>query len=494
MKNKKEKSVSFISEQSKRGIENMDSWFSNLEHPMFSVIIGAYNQIRVLPKVMEGWEKQDYGDGYEVFLCDDCSTDGTKEWAEEYAKRTDLKFKFTYLRIEKRVEPGGLATNLNQALPLSQGHYSFFCMGDTIPQEDALRQLSKHVGGGRVLCGVRKNINEQGDFLSWDWRVVNPDYFLEKDLIPIKDDSPWSAITGNGLCVPTWALKEVGGWNDNYHGWESDDYDLALRLYERELEFFHTPKVIIQHIEHPTQPRSLKNVEIFKKAIYHYKESVRNKITSITLDSDDFSPGNTSFFYFKEIHEHYPNAKISLFTIPLKSLGNGEVESWESCPELVEEINKCDWIEILPHGFFHLRQEVQNWTYDQTCLAIKAWEALFTKLKFNWKKVFKAPHWEYGYEALKALRDNGYTVAVDPSAKDKMKIPDGLKIYEHNWGIQFPFPNKKEIRGHSHVHNWNGTGISVNLGNIFELPTDKPWKFVSEFEPEVINSDNDPLN
>jgi len=488
----------FMTDEAKQGVASMDAWFNNLSTKMFTVVIGCYNQVHILDKVMKGWMDQDYGEGYEVFLCDDCSTDGTKEWAEKYAeennKKEHPKFKFTYCRLKERIEPGSLGMNLNQALPLSEGQYTFFCMGDTIPEPDTLKNLARHVGSGRVLCGVRKNIDENGAFIDWDWRMVEPEEFMDHDLIPINDDCPWAAITGNGLCVPTWALKEIGGWNEEYHGWESDDYDLALRLYEHNLEFFHTPKVVIQHINHPHQPRAMKNVELFKKAVLNYKNQVRDKIISISLDFDDYSPSYNGLFYLDQIHEHYPDCKISLFTIPLKTLGEGQVDSWENAMDLVEETNKRPWLEILPHGYFHSQHEVENWTYDQTNLAIKAWETLFTKLGMNWKKVMKAPHWQYGYEALRALRDNGYTVAVDPSALSKMKIPDGLKIYTHNWGVQFPFANKTEIKGHGHITQYADTCIADNLGNIYELPTDKPWKFVSEFEHEIIHSENDQLN
>lgn len=476
------------------GVKEMDNWFKSLEHPLFTVVIGTYKQLHLLPKVMAGWERVRSPDGFEIFLCDDCSMDGTKEWAEEYAKRTDLSFKFTYLRVEKRVEPGGLATNLNQAMPLATGHYTFFCMGDSIPEEDVLIKLARHVGPGRVLCGVRKNINEKGEFLSWDWRMVDPVEFMAHEIIPIVDDCPWAAITGNGLVVPTWALREVDGWNDQYHGWESDDYDLALRLYEHKLEFYHVPNAIIDHIEHPVQPRSLANVEIFKKAVADYKNKVREGLTSITLEFDDFYPGNDGMFFLKELHNHYPEMKVSLFSVPLKLLDDSSLISWEANKDFVEEVNECPWLEILPHGFFHLRHEYENWTYDQTMIAINAWEDLFTRLKMNWKRVTRAPHWEYGTEALRAFRDKGYIVAIDPSARTKMKLPDGLKIYEHNWGVQFPLPNKTELRGHGHIQDWNGTGIGENLGNLMDLPVGKTWKFVSELEPEIISSDYDKVD
>jgi len=475
------------------GVNEMNSWSEATKHPLFTVVIGTYNQLHVLPLVMEGWEKVRCPDGFEIFLCDDCSNDGTKEWAEEYAKRTDLKFNFFYKRIEKRVEPGGLATNLNQAMPLATGAYTFFCMGDSIPEEDVLIKFAKHVGINRVLCGVRKNINEKKEFLSWDWRMVDPEVFMSHEVIPIMDDCPWSAITGNGLVVPTWALRDVGGWNDLYHGWESDDYDLALRLYEHKLEFYHVPNAIIDHIEHPTQPRSLANVEIFKKAVADFKQKIRDNLTSITLEFDDFYPGNDGMFFLKELHSHYPSMKVSLFAVPLKVLTEQSFVSWEENLDFVKEVNECPWIEILPHGFFHIRQEYENWTYSQTMIAIKAWEDLFTRLGMNWKRVTRAPHWEYGYEALRAFRDMGYIVAIDPSAREKMTLPDGLKIYEHNWGIQFPLPNKTEVKGHGHIQNWNGTGIGENLGNLMDLPVDKEWKWVSELPYETIHSENDKL-
>ncbi len=481
--------ISWLPEQSKEGIASMDAWLNVLKRPIFSVVIGTYNHKHLLPKVMAGWEGQTFRDGFEVFVCDDHSNDGTEEWAKEYEEKSkkDNRFRFTYLRIPERIEPGCLAKNLNQAMPLATGHFVLFCMGDTVPQEDTLVQYAKHVASDRVLCGVRKNIDQNLEFQSLDWRYKDREHLLEKDIIPINDEAPWASITGNGLVVPLWALRQVGGWSEEYHGWESDDYDLALRLYEAGLNFFHTPKAIILHFEHKKQPRALGNVQLFKKSLLDYKEKIRTGITSITLDLDDFYPSNNALFYLKELKAHFPKMKVSLFTVPFKKVDDRSVESWMTCPELVEEINSYDWIEILPHGFFHVMREMEMVDYKQTVLMIRALEENFRSLRFHFARVFKAPHWQIGWDALAALRDLGYAVAINPEDKEKMRLPEGLRTYEHNWGIQFPIPRRQVIRGHGHVQNWNGTGLVENFSNLLDLSTTAEWKFVSECVPPPQN-------
>lgn len=472
----------WLPEQSEQNIRDMEGWFEGLKSPIFSVVLGTYGQVSVLPKVLKGWEDQRFTDGFEVFLCDDASPDGTKEWAKKYAKETPLQFK--YLRVKKRVKPGCLAKNLNQALPHLRGHYTLFAMGDSVPQDDTLIQYAKHLGANRVLSGLRKNVNEKLEFQSIDWRFEDRIASQRAKIIPVTNEEPWAAITGNGLVVPTWALKKVGGWDEEYRGWESDDYDLALKLYELGLEFYLTPQAVLLHIEHPKQERAMRNLALFQRRLREYKERARKQIGTIVLDLDDFTPTNNGLFYLKKLREHFPRMKVSLFTIPLRASGNKIVEDWLQYPDLVKEINGLDWIEILPHGFFHPvpyigKGEFEKISYDKTVLALKAIEEYFNQLKFNWAKVFKAPHWQISKGAMKALKTLGYVLAIRPDSE--LKIPEGLKIYKHNWGIQFPIPRGKvELRGHGHVQDFAGTGLRENFSNLLDLPVDAEWKFVSE--------------
>jgi len=452
--------------------------------PQISVVIGTYGHAKILSKVLKGWEDQEYKGGFEVFLCDDASSDGTKEWAEEYAKKTPLQFK--YLRIKKRVKPGCLAKNLNQALPHLRGNYTLFSMGDSVPQGDTLVKFAKHLGKDRVLCGIRKNVNEKLEFLFIDWRFKDRENEQKMEIIPVTDKAPWAAITGNGLLVPTWALRKVGGWDEKYRGWECDDYDLALRLYEEGLKFYLTPQAAILHIEHGHQIRAHKNLELFQRRLKKHKKNTRERIKTIVLDFDDFAPTNNGLFYLKRLKEHFPKMKVSLFTIPFRVTPNKDrVESWLLNKDLVDEINSLDWIEILPHGFFHpmppLRSELEEITYDRMVLALRAIEEYFDQVGFNWKRVFKAPHWRISLDGMKAVRDKGYCLAMTPGDRARIKNPKGLKTYEFNWGVQFPIPmGKTELRGHGHIQNWNGTGLGENFGNLLDLSTDADWKFVSE--------------
>jgi len=55
-----------------------------------SVVVATYNQLEYLPKVMGAWNKQTFKD-YSLYLVDDGSTDGTKEWAKKNAKKLNFK-------------------------------------------------------------------------------------------------------------------------------------------------------------------------------------------------------------------------------------------------------------------------------------------------------------------------------------------------------------------------------------------------------------------
>lgn len=465
----------------------MDKNTKKLNQPVFSVVISAYNQVNLLPKVLKGWEDQKYTGGFEIFVCDDKSSDGTKEWAENYAKTTSLQFK--YLRIKNRVGLGSLSKNINQALPFLRGKHTLFSMGDSVPQDNTLEEYTKHLGKNRVLCGMRKNVNEKLEFLFIDWRFKNKKESQNAEIISVTDKAPWAAITGNGLLVPTWALKKVGGWSEEYSGWGNDDYDLALRLYELGLKFYLTPRAILLHIEHSRGGGASPNHELFQSKLRDHKSRVRKGIKTIVLDFDDFSPLNNGLFYLKKLKEHFPKMKVSLFTIPFNAVGQNKskVEHWPHYEDLVKEINSLDWLEILPHGFFHVEREFESFSYKQTVLSLRAIEEHFNKLEFNFAKIFKAPFWQIGKESMNALRDLGYALAI--RSESKLKIPKGLKTYKFNWGIQFPIPmGKTELRGHGHIWRWAGTGLSENFANLLDLPVNANWKWISEIVKENYDS------
>ena len=60
-------------------------------HPVFSVIIPTYNRADRLKTALECLYKQTFVD-FEVIVCDDGSTDNTKEIVDAFRDKLDIKY------------------------------------------------------------------------------------------------------------------------------------------------------------------------------------------------------------------------------------------------------------------------------------------------------------------------------------------------------------------------------------------------------------------
>lgn len=189
----------------------------------FSIIIGTYNQSKVIGDLAEALGRQTI-QGFEIHLCDDGSTDGTRE-AFEAKLNPLLKKNYHYHRQENKGMR--LAKNVNQGIKAAQGEYCVFIMGDSFPDEHYLEVLNQFVRPTRVLCGVRYQIDNGVG--------VDVDYRLKKKVIPPENvmlpNRPFNMLTGNGLCIPTQALREHGGWDEELEGYGAEDTEVVARLY-----------------------------------------------------------------------------------------------------------------------------------------------------------------------------------------------------------------------------------------------------------------------
>lgn len=227
---------------------------------------------------------------------------------------------------------------------------------------------------------------------------------------------------------------------------------------------------------------------------------------TVVLSLDDYCLSKLPFDNLLPLKEHYPNLKVTLFTIPYD---NG-LERRVTIDKLIEwaELTKSfDWIEIAVHGFAHIQEEF-NVDKNEAEALIQGAENMFSSFtvtkprKWIWfgpdwlkkrkerielniphSKIFKAPRWQCSKEAYEVLRDHGYTVAVDRN----QPVPDtkDLKKYIYNWSIEEPIPDAyKVIKGHGHIAAGMANDLDRCYGNLLNLPTDARFLFLSEYLKE----------
>lgn len=209
-----------------------------------------------------------------------------------------------------------------------------------------------------------------------------------------------------------------------------------------------------------------------------------NKHKTFAFSTDDFGfllPGLEMLIRLKEA---LPNFKCTAFTIPMpkeffhpqnqRHLKVAKMKKWA---EMVNSYS--DWLEVGIHGFAHTQFEMDK-NYGQVEIILKASENLFDQIGLKYKKIFKAPYWQYSYDALQCLKDNDYVVALDRNRK--LTTPEGLKTYTYNWSIEEPVPVFDIIKGHSHtLPRGVKNGLEQCYKNLIQnIPIDAEFKFVSE--------------
>jgi teichuronic acid biosynthesis glycosyltransferase TuaG len=111
-----------------------------------SVLIPSYNYARYLRYAITSVLSQSYSD-LELIIVDDCSTDGSKEIAEEW-KRVDDRVVTVYHKTNC-----GLAATRNSGLAISSGEFIALCDADDIWREDKLK-IQLHQFRQRPELGV----------------------------------------------------------------------------------------------------------------------------------------------------------------------------------------------------------------------------------------------------------------------------------------------------------------------------------------------------
>lgn len=194
----------------------------------------------------------------------------------------------------------------------------------------------------------------------------------------------------------------------------------------------------------------------------------------IAIEYDDFSPINSQFGVLESFKEHYPNFKVTMFTVPWEVRFGRNLQ--ESSPitlpkfrPFVEAVNECDWIEIALHGLTHAPLEFAELSYDAAIKRIVIGMKMFENVGIkNFAKIFKAPQWALSPEAKQAALDMGFEVCEDGY---------------YNWNLANDKPNTDAVEPyimHGHVQDDCNNGMAETQHRVLKLPVDTEFVFLSE--------------
>jgi glycosyltransferase involved in cell wall biosynthesis len=226
---------------------------------------------RHLALVLAAVERQSTRD-FEVFVCDDGSSDETRELVESYARRCPVPFRHVWQ------EHRGFrkCRILNQAVRQAKGSIFIFLDGDCVPHRDYVYDHLANQEEGRYLAGRRV---ELGPMISnaltpekiakgyFDWprpslvlsALRKDTEFLNRSLrIPstlFRQAFKMGTVVdmkGCNYSIPRNALEAINGFDEEYEGYGREDTDVEIRLQNLGYRIKSMKGLAIQfHVWHP---------------------------------------------------------------------------------------------------------------------------------------------------------------------------------------------------------------------------------------------------
>jgi hypothetical protein len=194
----------------------------------------------------------------------------------------------------------------------------------------------------------------------------------------------------------------------------------------------------------------------------------------VCLDLHDFSVVNNRLDLLLKLKGHFPNFKVSLFTVACD-----KKEDWgaslvrEDFLKVIKE--NLDWLQIIPHALHHGGSEVSDISYKEFGFLLTHMGLQFDADGLPFVNGFCPPHWRWNEDVVKVLDEKGWWGAID---RDKI-MPRPKRFYQYNYLLNESFPLDTDLRLHGHIY-----GTKNDLGrcfsNLTRLHSDTEFVFATD--------------
>jgi hypothetical protein len=164
--------------------------------------------------------------------------------------------------------------------------------------------------------------------------------------------------------------------------------------------------------------------------------------------------------------ERWPGIKIDFFTSAAYARLNEEPYFLTQYPEWIKQMNELPAINfrVNAHGYWHRRlsnkygnsnnNEFEKTNEQETRILIEHMAGEFNAAGLKLERVFRAPGFHLGVEAVKVLREMGFVVAGNQQyEKLKDQVP-GLKYITSNWDCLADCTLAGDVLAVGHTSNW----------------------------------------
>lgn len=205
-----------------------------------SIVIPVYNRAKELPRTMASVVAQDYRP-LRVILVDNNSTDNSL--AVCYKMQQDYREEQLCIEVVQQLQPGASAAR-NKGLELVESRYMmFFDSDDEMNKETVsryMRAFASHPDADIIGATINFH-NGTNTFLAK--AVFSPE--PEPHIIH-------GTLSTQRFSARTQLIREVGGWQEAYNGWEDWNLGLRLLLHSQRIYWLEEPPVATVYLHENT--------------------------------------------------------------------------------------------------------------------------------------------------------------------------------------------------------------------------------------------------
>lgn len=188
---------------------------------LVSIIIPTYNRKYIIKDAIDSCLSQSYKN-IEVIICDDHSTDGTKEYIEGWIKE-DKRIRYCMTPVGKK----GANAARNTAIKIAKGSYiTFLDTDDYLTQDSILFRVqlfeNKNIGMvyGNAICETR---NKR---IKWIYTDIKKEKLNQKKYLM----QELSLCQQNTIMVRSTVFQKIGLLDEKQKGWTDDGLVVAVGM------------------------------------------------------------------------------------------------------------------------------------------------------------------------------------------------------------------------------------------------------------------------
>lgn len=208
-----------------------------MSKPKISIVLGSYNQLDVIKRVLVSFETQGIEEAFEVIVVDSSSNDGSQAFLKSYSPR--------YLFRPIIQDNKGKAAARNTGVKAASADLILITDSDMIAHPDLLQtHIDAHDKSPTASCfeGRTFNLTE----LHWPPDDAKLYPYITK-AYQKGDKLGWFYFLTGNLSFPKSVFEAEGGFDESFESYGWEDLELGYRLSQKKVPLYFLPDAINYH-------------------------------------------------------------------------------------------------------------------------------------------------------------------------------------------------------------------------------------------------------